>query len=418
MTAPSGRRGNQTVGPTRPLHVRQDDLEHAVRETLSRQVAVPHALAADPAGLAIRRADRIRRRRTAAGLALATVATALLTTGMARLGEEQGPPRTPTVVLGDPYASPLPEPTAAVTAPVGPDRGEVDLIIGSTLAGADGSRVPLLDVGPVERAQRAPDGGGWLVVGAPTVAGRSLWLVPPRGAAQVLLAGAAQITLSDDGRQVAWREGADLVAAGIVGGQLVATVRTALPAGADPVRFVGDRVLARLDPTRPGHLLWRPGDEAPVTAADDTSTHVYGRLPDGRLVAQVSAGTPRRPCLALLDPALTPARTACGPSLGTDGRGAVSADGRWLVLNGRAAGKDAALLVDLTALGSGTLTALPAGPPLAGAVAWTADQTVVYGDAAGGLVRAAVDPVLAGERATPAPVPGLRSGERLVVVTG
>lgn len=108
MTARSGRRGNQTVGPTRPLHVRQDELERAVRETLSRQVAVPHALAADPAGLAIRRADRIRRRRTAAGLALATVATALLTTGMAQLGEEQGPPRTPTVVLGDPYASPLP----------------------------------------------------------------------------------------------------------------------------------------------------------------------------------------------------------------------------------------------------------------------------------------------------------------------
>ncbi|MDO3701363.1 hypothetical protein Q3W71_06675 [Micromonospora sp. C28SCA-DRY-2] len=418
MTTRSGRRGNQTAGPTRPVHVRQDDLERAVRETLSRQVAVPHALATDPAGLAIRRADRIRRRRTVAGLALATVATALLTTGMAQLGEEQGPHRTPTVVLGDPYASPLPEPTAAVTAPVGPDRGGVDLIIGSTLAGADGGRIPLLDVGPAERAQRAPEGGGWLVVGAPTAAGRSLWLVPPRGAAQVLLAGAEQIALSDDGRQVAWREGADLVAAGIVGGQLVATVRAALPAAAEPVRFVGDRVLVRLDPARPGHLVWRPGGEMPAPGAGDTSRHVYGRLPDGRLVAQVSAGTPRRPCLALLDPGLAPVRTACGPSLAADGRGAVSADGRWLVLNGRAEGGDAALLVDLTALASGTLTARPAGPPLAGAVAWQTDQTVVYADAAGGLVRAAVEPVLAGQRATPTPVPGLRTGERLVVVTG
>ncbi|MGS2614093.1 hypothetical protein ACVCAH_06115 [Micromonospora sp. LZ34] len=398
--------------------MRRDELERAVRESLTRQVAVPRSLAVDPAGLAIRRADRIRRRRTVAGLALATVTTALLTTGMAQLGEEPGPPTNPTVVLGDPYASPLPEPTPAATAPVGQDRGEVDLIVGTTLAAADGGRTPLLEVGPAERAQRLPDGGGWLVVGAPTAAGRSLWLVPPRGAAQVLLAGAEQITLSDDARQVAWREGAELVAAGIVGGQLVATVRTPVPAAVEPVRFVGDSVLARLDPARPGHALWRPGSEALVPATEDTSTHVYGSLPDGRLVAQVTAGTPRRPCLALLDPGLTPLRTACGPTLAADGRGAVSADGRWLVVNGRAGGADTALLVDLGGLGSGAVTARPAGPPLAGAVAWTPGRTAVYPDAKGGLVRAAVDAVLAGERATPVPVPGVRSGERPVVVTG
>ena len=212
-------------------------------------------------------------------------------------------------------------------------------------------RRELTGVGPVDRAQRVADYGGWLVTSVASAAGRTLWWVPPNGSApQVLLAGADAIALAPDGRQVAWRDGRDVLAAGLVGGQLIATVRTPAPDGAVPVGFAGDAVLVRQ--RRSGRLrrLAPAGRAVPSTPARSV-LNVYGVLPDGRVVGQVSAGTPRRPCLALLDPAheLTPVRTGCGPELGTDGRGGVSTDGRWLLVNGAA--KDA-LLVDLNTLGS------------------------------------------------------------------
>ncbi|MGK5672552.1 hypothetical protein ACSNOB_06875 [Micromonospora sp. URMC 106] len=399
----------------------EDELEQALRETFTRRVAVARPLAADPAGLAIRRADRARRRRTLAGVALAAVATVGVSTGIAQLGQQPGRPSHPTVVLGDPYASPLPDPTPALSdaPPNDVSRGEVDLILGPVLATASGQRLTLPDVGPAERAQRLPDGAGWAVVGAPTAAGRSLWVVLPHGAAHLLLAGARDIALSRDGRQVAWREGAELVAAGIVGTQVVAAARTPVPAGAVPVGFAGDAVLVRLDADQPGHALWRPA-RGPLKGGGDRATlRVYGTRPDGVVVAQVSAGTPRRPCLALLDPArnLAPVRTGCGPTLSADGRGGVSADGRWLLVNGRAGGVDRALLVDLDRLGP-TTTIRPAGPPVHGPVAWTPEGTAHYADALAGLVRIDVSRVLAGEEASGVPVAGLVDGQRPVPVGG
>ena len=117
----------------------------------------------------------------------------------------------------------------------------------------------LPDVGPAERVQPLPSGGGWLVVGAPSTAGRSLWVVQDDGLVQVLLAGAGAIVLAPDSLQVAWRDGDDLLVAGVVGTQLIGSVRTPVPAAAEPVRFVGDSVLVRLDPAGAGHTLWRPG---------------------------------------------------------------------------------------------------------------------------------------------------------------
>ncbi|MBQ1072814.1 hypothetical protein KBX06_06500 [Micromonospora sp. C31] len=397
----------------------RDELEQAVRETFARRVAVARPLAADPAGLAIRRADRSRRRRALTGIALAAVATVTLSAGMAQLGRQPGRPSHPTVVLGGPYASPLPGPTPPLSAAPRSDlgRGEVDLILDEVLVTAAGQRIALPDVGrSAERAQRLPDRAGWAVVGVPTAAGRSLWIVLPDGAAHLLLAGARDIVLSPDGRQVAWREGTDLVVAGIVGTQVVAAARTPAPPAAVPVGFAGDTVLVRLDPGRPGHALWRPA-AGPPRGAGDGALHLHGIRPDGLAVALVSAGTPRRPCVALLDPArdLAPVRTGCGPTLTVDGAGAVSADGRWLLTNGKAGGQDRALLMDLDRLTPAPATR-PAGPPVAGPVAWTPQGAAHYSDGAGTLVRVEVGRVLAGEAARSAPVTGLPAGGRPVPV--
>ncbi|TDB71020.1 hypothetical protein E1165_24155, partial [Micromonospora sp. KC723] len=102
MTPPSVPPGNRGDGPKRPTVVRRDDLEDALWETFSRRVAAPAPLPADPAGSALRRARRIRRRRALTGLGLAVVATSALTAGMAHLGEYSGRGGKPVVVLGDP----------------------------------------------------------------------------------------------------------------------------------------------------------------------------------------------------------------------------------------------------------------------------------------------------------------------------
>lgn len=419
MNAIPGRSDNLTGHPPRPYHVRRDELEGAVRETLSHQVAVARPLSADPAGQAIRRAKRIRRRRTGAGLALAAVATVLVSTGMAQLVDDPGRQGTPIVVIGDPNPSgrPIPSATASVAAPT--PGTSVDVLAGATLISVSGGRLELPGVGPAERAHLLPSGGGWLVVGAPTTAGRSLWVAQRDGLVQVLLAGAGSIVVAPDGRQVAWRDGTGLLVAGVVGTQLIGPVRTPMPTNAEPVRFIGDSVLVRLNPDDAGHILWRPG-VGQLTAGTDRSTlNVYGALPDGRLVGQVSTGDPARTCLAMLDPkrGLKPVLTGCGPELSPDGAGGISADGRWLLVNGSVGKASGSLLVDLQRLGP-DVTAVPAGPPVTGEIAWTTASDATYVDGAGNVVRVNVDRVRSGKLADPTPVPGVQPGDRPVLVTG
>ncbi|MET8119324.1 hypothetical protein [Micromonospora sp. NPDC005291] len=398
--------------------MRPDELEGAVRETLSRQVVLARPLGADPAGQAIRRANRIRRRRTAAGLALATVTTVLLSVGMAQLGAGPGQDGTPIVVIGDPGPSSRPGPTASVRGSTPSPGTSAALITSETLVSADGRRLVLPDVGPAERAQVLPGGGGWLVVSTPTTAGRSLWVVQNDGLVQVLLAGAGPIVLADDSRQVAWRDGGDLLMAGVVGTQLIGVVRTPAPADAAPVRFVGDSVLVRLDPADGGHTLWRPAAGQLPEAVDQKTLNVYGGLPDGRLVGQISTIDPGGTCLAVLDPTrhLDPVRTGCGPDLSQDGVGGVSADGRWLLVNGWVGKVSRSLLVDLQGLGPDT-AAVSAGPPMTGAIVWSDESKASYLDDTGKLVRVDVGEVRAGKPASPAPVPGVPAGERPVLVT-
>ncbi|MBO4207385.1 hypothetical protein [Micromonospora echinofusca] len=399
-----------------------DRLERALRDSLSRQVADPVRLAADPAGLAIRRGRHIQRRRAMAGLALAAVATAGVSAGVAQISG--GPGRHPgqIVVIGDPDSAPRPaDPTSPplLVLPSGADeRPPVDLVLGTVLHSREGDRIDLTPVGAVERVQRIS--GGWLVVGAPAADGRTLWFVDGEHPPQVVLAGVEAVALATDGRQVAWRDGTELFAAGIIAGKALATVRTPLPSRAAPVGFVGDAVVVRLDAPGGGYALWRPGQGDFDPAWNTETATVYGVLPDGRVVGQVVTGPTRRPCLALLDPArkLAPLRTACTLTLTRGGVGQVSPDGRWLVANGQRAGDPAmvALLVDLNrAFDGASAPPAAAGPPLTAPGRWSEPATLTHADRNGTLVRIAAPAVAAGgtvDRTT------LRSDGSLLVVGG
>ncbi|WP_285792254.1 hypothetical protein [Micromonospora sp. NBRC 101691] len=389
----------------------REDLEQALRETLARQAGAPRPLAVDPAGQAVRRAERMQRRRTLTGVALAAVATVAVSTGMAQLNTDHARYTSPTVVLGDPVGPP-----ATSTVPVrldGPVFAGLSLVSGSTLV-VDGRGTDLGGIGPVERGLRTGD--GWLFVGTPGAAGRTVWAVGGTGTSRVLLAGADAVAVDPTGRRLAWRDGAELHVASIVNGQLLPGLRTPVPESATPVAFVGDDVLVRVRPDRGGFALWR-ADGSPFQAGPDRRVlDVYGRLPDGRLVARVTASP--RPCLALLDPARALAVSATGcavPAIG-DGPGSVSPDGRWLLVNAAAESRSAeatALLVDLAqAFGAQPVTR-QVGPAVAGPAVWPAAEAA-YPAVDGTLVR--FEPDRNPLRATAALVPGLPAGHRPALV--
>ena len=404
------------------MNVEQDGLERAVREVFSRQAGTPHATVLDPAEAVIRRANRIQRRRAVAGMGLAATAIIVVSAGAMQLGHEPPPSRS-AVVIGE--RDQLPAVTLAPTvSPPTADTGvpfaEVDLVVGETIATAQGGRVTIVGAGRIERAHRLSDGRGWLAVSAPGLAGRFLWAVAPTGAVQVLLAGADEIVLDAEGRQVAWKQGAVLASARIVNGELASTARTEAPAEAVPLRFVGGAVLVRLAPDRPGHVLWRlhPGAFDPGT--DQSTSRIFGALPDGRLVGEVVTGKSGATCLTLLDPArgLAPTGPECGPGLDGDGLGSVSPDGRWLLANGRSEDGPKALLVDLARLDE-SVEPVVAGPPISGAVAWSTPGTAYYhADAVDRLARVDVDRATGGGPPTLVAITSLPVDRPPVVVSG
>ncbi|MFV2103327.1 hypothetical protein [Micromonospora sp. LOL_024] len=397
----------------------QNELEDAVRKALSGRVAAPPALTGDIASAVIGRANRIQRRRAAAGISLAAVVIVLVSVGSVQLSADR-PPVGGSLAIGEP--DPPPAVTRTVSSP-GPNTmtpfAEIDLVLGETIVTAQGRMVPLLGTGVVERAHRLTGGSGWLAVGEPTIAGRALWAVRPDGTSQVLLAGADEIILGPEGKRVAWKQGTVLAAAGIVNGELVDTVRAEVPAEVVPQRFVDGAVLVRLAPDRPGHALWGPMPGPLDQGTDRVSTRIFDVLPDGRLVGEVAVGTGRPSCLTILDPeqGLAPAGSDCGPELGGDGRGSASPDGRWLLVNGRSEGEDSALLVDLSRFDP-SAEVRPVGPAMTGTVVWSSAGTAYYTDTAGELIRVAVDQVGASRPATPVTLPELPSRELPVVVSG
>jgi hypothetical protein len=438
---PTAKSDNLAPGSGRSFDVTPDELEQALRDSLSRRVSVPPPpAAADLAGTAVRRARRIHRRRTIAGAALAALATAAVSAGVVQFGAAPGNYAGPAVVgLGDPptaarTSSPVPPSVSA--SPSEPGRRDpgpadpplVDIVVATDLSTAAGDLVDLSRVGTVVQAQRAP--GGWLVVSTPAPDRSSLWYATRTEPPRAVLSGVDAVVLAPDGQRIAWREQGQVHVGSVSAGEVTTSTQTPVSAGAVPVGFVGVAVLLRdhLAAGNNGYDLWWPSGESYQESWNSATVGVYGSLPDRRtVVGQVSVGTPPRPCLALLDASrdLTPVKTACRLPLSAGGHGSISPDGRWLVANGvpdRKAGSgtptELAFLVDLgTAFGKSPLVRA-AGPRLTGPAVWTGAATLVHADERGELVRVAADRVAAGGADDVArfTVPGAAPNDRLIMV--
>jgi hypothetical protein len=412
---------NLRQAPSRSLGVTSGDLERALRESLSRAANPSHAVGEyDPAGRAVRKARRIGRRRSAAGAVLLVMAMAVVTVGVARLnpeGQRQAGPAWDGDVSPPEKVGPviLETPTPGLGVVI---KGQtVDLVLAGQLRTVSGKVLDLTPLGSVSQAHETD--GGWLVVGGGEAGDATLWFVTPDGERHELLQAMDSIVLAPDGRRIAWRDSARLFSAIVDKGQVKDARQVFAPAQGLPVSFVGDGVvMARgvSDPTVRGYDVWWPDkDKTYEPTWREEAAGIYGPLPNGSMVVgQVSGTTTGRPCLALFDAAkaLTVLKTACALQFRTDGLGAVSPDGRWLVADGTTA--DTAMLVDLeTAFTPSSTGAQLAGPGMAGPGTWTDNSTLVHPASDGTVVtvRAAARPKV--ERTA---VPGAAEGTKVLVV--
>ncbi|WBB97672.1 MULTISPECIES: hypothetical protein [unclassified Solwaraspora] len=395
-----------------------DDLERALRQCLSDQAVDPPAVA-DLADRAVRRARRSRRARNgaAAAVGLCLFATAGVASSHLLVVDGLEPPTLaePLAVTGGDVAAstpaapaaPLPfsedlrsQPLAATQAP------PVDLVVAGELHTVDGQRMDLAQIGGVAQASRLAD--GWLVVTETSADGAAgVWFVAPDTAPQVVLAGVDAVAVDPVGTRIAWRHGAELTVASVVHGELAGARRGRAPEQSRPVGFAGDAVLLEREgggERRRGYGVWRPG-QGEGTSWSETASVVYGALPDGQTVVAQVHDASGGPCLALLDveQGLTAVKTACTVPLTGDGRGAVSADGRWLVANGvadaRAASEpELALLVDLNQVFDDQIGAVrEAGQRLAGSTVWVDQDSVVHAAGVNQLVQINVDRISTGQ---------------------
>jgi len=422
-----GEQDNLRPSPTRPLGVASsEDLERALRETLSRAADPQHAVGGpDPAGRVIKKGRRVNRRRSVVGAALVVAATAAATAGVVQLNPEDRRAGPAWVTDPDPQvieSLPAVTPTTAVPLPDGTVDGEpmsatavpVDLIVASQLRTKAGTAVALPQVGTVTRAHESTK--GWLVVGVPPSGGATLWYVASDGSSIQVLPAVDAVALAPDGRRVAWRDSARLFSAVVDRGTLMDATQVSAPAEALPVSFVGQGVVmerAGAGARQASFDVWWPSKgESYVPVWKPGTSEIYGPLPDGRtVVGQVSAESGDRPCLALLDAvnALTVLKTACALQLNPRGPGTISPDGRWLVADG--AGR--ARLVDLNAVFDGKAIAVDAGPELSDQAAWASADTLIHVSRDGDLTR-----VTAGKKpeVVEVPVPGADFNDRVLVV--
>ncbi|MDQ7906799.1 hypothetical protein RB614_19980 [Phytohabitans sp. ZYX-F-186] len=413
--------------PRRPLDVASDDLERALRETLSRAATPEHGVGGpDPAGRAIGKGRRINRRRSVVGTVLVVAATAAATAGVVQLNPDDRRYAGPAWIEDPPpeivQSLPAIAPTTAVPVPSGTfdrdkmsaTRAPVDLVVATQLRTATGTAITLPQVGTVAQAHEATK--GWLVVGVPPAGGSSLWYVASDGSSVQVLHAVDAVALAPDGRRVAWRDSARLFSAVVDQGTLKDATQASAPEEGLPVSFVGSGVVMERTSSgaqEAGFDVWWPRRGTPYTPEWKASTsEIYGPLPDGRtVVAQVTAEAGDRPCLALLDAvnALTVLKTACALQLTPRGDGTVSPDGRWLVADG--AGRSR--LVDLRVVFEGEATSVDAGPELTDQSAWASGSTLVHVSRDGQLMRVKVgrEPEV-----DVVAVPGAGTDDRLLVV--
>jgi hypothetical protein len=407
------------------LGVASEDLERALRETLSRAADPAHAVGGyDPAGRAIGKGRRINRRRSVVGTVMVVAATAAATAGVVQLNPddrrsagpawvEDPPPElnqslpaiAPTTVMPVPDGSVDRDPMSATDVPV-------DLIVATQLRTTGGTALTLPQVGTVTRAHEATK--GWLVVGVPPSGGTTLWYVASNGSSRQVLPAVDAVVLAPDGQRVAWRDSARLFSAVVDQGTLKDATQTSAPADGVPVRFVGHGVIMERPASgavQGGFDVWWPRRGARYTPAWKAGTsEIYGSLPDGNtVVGQVSAEAGAPPCLALLDAvnALNVLKKACALQLNASGAGTVSPDGHWLVADG--AGR--ARLVDLHVVFDGKGSVTDAGPELSDQAAWASGDTLVHVSREGDLTR-----VKAGKKPEVEEVPVPGADDRLLVV--
>jgi hypothetical protein len=420
-----GEPDNLRPSSRRPLGVASDDLERALRETLSRAADPAQAVGSpDPGSRAIRKGRRISRRRSVVGAALVAAATAAATVGVVQLNPDGRYAGPAWVADPDPpinQSLPAVAPTTAVPAPLGTFDGEklsatdvpVDLVVSSQLRTTTGTAIMLPQIGTVTQAHETTK--GWLVVGVPPAGGATLWYVAPDGSSLQVLPAVDAVALAPDGRRVAWRDSARLFSAIVDKGTLTDAMQTSAPSEGLPVSFVGHGVVMERTGAgeRAGFDVWWPRRGRSYTPVWKPGTsEIYGPLPDGRtVVGQVSAEVGDRPCLALMDAvnALTVLKTACTLQLNSRGAGTVSPDGHWLVADG--AGR--ARLVDLDLAFTGRASAADAGPRLGDQAAWASGDTLVHVSSEGELMR-----VTAGKKpkVVEVPVPGADANDRVLVV--
>ena len=322
-----GRHDNLTDGPARSYQVRPDELEGAVRETLSHQVSPcpPAERRSGRPGHPPREPDPASTHRGRPRPRGGHHRAAQRRHGPARCRDQAGT-GTPIVVIGDPDPAGRPLPTASIpgTAPLARDVGRPARRRDAGQRRRAAAGAARRRAGRTRPARCPAAAVGWWSARRPPQGAPSGWCRTTAWC-RCCWPGRARSSLAPDSLQVAWRDGGDLLVAGVVGTQLIGSVRTPVPAAAEPVRFVGDSVLVRLDPAGAGHTLWRPGAGPLPEALDRKSLNVYGRLPDGRLVGQVAATDPGRTCLAVLDPDASPGpgthRLRSGPEPGRRRRG-------------------------------------------------------------------------------------------------
>lgn len=373
-------------------------IEKALAEVFTAQVQAPPVLD-DPAGMAIRRARRIRRRRAALGSMATMVAVVAFGSGLVwvqglRTGDSAAlqHPATPPAATD---ADDLPVPTTPAPAVGG--LPAVDLVVGGVIWTADGRRIPVSrEAGQeIDQVLRVPF--GWLVD-----LGAAVRLVNDAGKVVPLPVGPAW-AVSADGERLAYSANRRLVVAKLADTGLTTLASADVAAGTVPVTFAGERLVLGATGTTgqiEGYGQWSGGTYSPQWTQG--LLDVYGTA-GGELVGLVPGHGGGAACLARVATATGTLHTAdpaaCGLVLtGHQTSSRISPDGRWLAV----AGTDAVFFYDLTTVFTQQRAAAACPMPDVQDLVWETPQQVLAADGSqavrcgtdGGVERVTLPPGL------------------------
>ncbi|MEV1287167.1 hypothetical protein [Micromonospora sp. NPDC049679] len=360
-------------------------LEEAIREVFTSRVESP-PVADDIAGRVIRRGRALRRRRSVGSSVAATLALALTLTGSLWLRGWSMAENAPTAgfAAGFDGGPDTTAPTGGLpTGLLHSTRIGLDLRVGDRLWTADGRKLALDGVGEIRRVYRVP--AGWVYAGATEIR-----LLREDGSSIGLTTAASTWIVSPDGGRLALVADTVLQVGTIGPAGLTLAAKAAVPLGAAPVAFLGERiVIAGPSGQSTGYDYLNPGKTYKPTWNTEVAA-VYGPHRD-RVVGLVRRPDRQDTCLAAIEAksaGLRVARTgACLPDLHpAESEGLLSPDGARLVEPGR----DALTLLDVdrALLGQRVGVVCPLRttvPP-----AWVDSATVIGADERG-AVRCGTD---------------------------